>query len=97
MGLPGRESVSEASSPSGRTYLFRQGSAPVCEDAADANDDERLQLADAIVVLAHLFGNQGPLPPPFPECGSDPPSEEDALGCSEFSPCTTEDGEAHHR
>jgi len=63
-------------------YLFAGGDAPRCPDAADANDDGNLNIADAISVLGHLFGGTGPLPAPFPGCGSDPTG--DTLG-----PCVT--------
>ena len=48
-----------------------------CEDAADANDDEALDISDAIYVLGSLFVGGAPPPPPFPDCGADPTPEED--------------------
>ena len=66
-------------------YLFAAGPAPSCLDAADANDDGTLDIADAIAILGHLFGNAGPLPQPFAECGAD--ETEDELGCQSFVPC----------
>ncbi len=65
-------------------YLFT-GGVVLCEDAADANDDGTINVADAIYVLTNLFG-AGPFPPaPHPACGPDPTA--DALGCVSFPPC----------
>ncbi len=56
-----------------------------CEDAADANDDGAVNVADAVYLLEALFRG-GPVPPgPFPECGYDP--TEDALGCAASGLC----------
>ena len=66
-------------------YLFGSGLTPTCLDTADANDDGAVDLADAIVVLSHLFDNAGPLPEPFGACGSDPTLDD--LECSSCSPC----------
>ena len=52
--------------------LFGGGAAPLCMDTADANDDGSVNIADAISILGHLFGGDGPLPAPFPSCGTDP-------------------------
>ena len=41
-------------------------------DAADANDDGQVNIADAIALLGHLFGGVPSLPAPFPGCGTDP-------------------------
>jgi hypothetical protein len=51
----------------------------VCIDAADANDDGKVNLADAITILGYLFSGAASLPGPFAECGSDPTA--DTLGC----------------
>ncbi|MGE3166959.1 MAG: choice-of-anchor tandem repeat NxxGxxAF-containing protein [Planctomycetota bacterium] len=47
-----------------------------CLDAADANDDEAIDIGDAIAVLNWLFGQALPLPFPGPAdgCGEDPGS-----------------------
>ena len=58
---------------------------PECEDAADANDDGAIDIADAIAVLSHLFAGAGPLPEPFGECGVDPTV--DNLDCTSYEPC----------
>ena len=61
-------------------YLFR-GVAITCEDAADADDNEALEITDAIYGLDFLFRG-GPFPPaPFPQAGYDPAG--DGLGCEE--------------
>ena len=52
---------------------------------SDANDDGTVDIADAIVVLGHLFSSSGDLPEPFGECGFDPTM--DTLGCEHYSPC----------
>ena len=65
-----------------------EGAALSCLDAADANDDGKVDLSDALMVLLHLFKMKGPLPPPFEDCGIDPSS--DALGCAAFEPCRQE-------
>jgi hypothetical protein len=62
------------------SYLFLGGVAPVCEDAADADDDGRLNITDGIVILGHLFLGSGPLREPFGTPGTDPTP--DALGCA---------------
>ncbi len=66
-------------------YLFADGPALLCMDAADADDDGALDIADAIAVLSHLFARSGDLPQPFGVCGVDPTADE--LGCSSFPPC----------
>ena len=50
-----------------------------CQDSADANDDGKIDLADAIYLNSYLF-NKGPKPKmPFPTPGIDPSA--DGLGC----------------
>ncbi|OUU23213.1 MAG: hypothetical protein CBC13_06345 [Planctomycetia bacterium TMED53] len=63
-------------------WLYIPGVPPLpCLDAADVNDDELLQLTDAVWLLDYLFGG-GPMPQlPFPESGPDPVQEEQ--GCVE--------------
>ena len=41
-------------------------------DAADANDDGSIDIADAIYLLSYLFGGGDQPPPPFPDPGIDP-------------------------
>jgi cytochrome c peroxidase len=54
---------------------------PVCQDAADANDNGRLEIADPLLALQVLF-SVGPQParPFWPELGFDPSA--DALHCA---------------
>ena len=67
------------------SYLFADGLAASCFDAADANDDGLIDLSDGIAILSHLFGDWGTLPAPFAACGEDPTG--DALKCTEYSLC----------
>jgi hypothetical protein len=56
------------------------GAAPLaCRDAADANDDGRLDLGDGLYTLGYLFSGGPPPPAPFPGAGVDP--SEDSLSC----------------
>ncbi|MBI4583685.1 MAG: hypothetical protein HY717_06655 [Planctomycetes bacterium] len=52
-------------------YLFKGGAKPPCADAADATDDEMIDISDAIQIFRHLFLGAGPLPEPFSSCGRD--------------------------
>tara|TARA_B100000809_G_scaffold123515_1_gene121633 strand:+ start:705 stop:959 length:255 start_codon:yes stop_codon:yes gene_type:complete len=61
-------------------YLFLAGRPPGCFDAADANDDGRLDIADPIFGLDFLFRGGAPPPAPFPRAGPDP--TEDGHDCS---------------
>ncbi len=69
------------------SYLF-QNESPCddavedCEDAADANDDGAIDIADAIRLLSYLSETGPPPPFPFPEAGAD--ETEDALACSRW-------------
>ncbi len=65
--------------------LFGSAGMPLCADSADANDDGMINLADAIAVLGHLFSGGGPLPAPFPGCGTDPTI--DGMGCGSYPSC----------
>ncbi|MEE8141878.1 MAG: hypothetical protein V3T77_02140, partial [Planctomycetota bacterium] len=66
--------------------LFGGGSVLLeCEDAADANDDGLLNIADPITLLESIFAGGGPLPGPYPNCGSDPSSDD--LECDVSPPC----------
>jgi hypothetical protein len=61
-------------------YLFR-GQAISCQDAADADDSEAIQVTDAILLLDFLFKRGAPPRAPFPAAGFDPAGE--TLGCAE--------------
>ena len=64
---------------------FGGSTAPICEDAADANDDGLLQgIPDAITILNALFAG-GTIPAPFPACGVDPTA--DVLTCVVVGNC----------
>ncbi len=52
-------------------YLFRRGDEPPCPAAADSNDDERIDITDAIQTLFVLFGGER-MPRPYPQAGPDP-------------------------
>jgi hypothetical protein len=65
-------------------FLFLGGTAPVCLDAADIDDDGALSLTDGIRLLNYLFLSDAPPPPPGPNCGEDPtadPLEECGESC----------------
>lgn len=66
-------------------WLFNDGPAPTCPDAADSDDSGLINLTDPIGVLNWLF-NDGPAPAdPGPrDCGEDP-TPEDTLGECEAS------------
>ncbi|MEC9475858.1 MAG: hypothetical protein VX764_02340 [Planctomycetota bacterium] len=40
-------------------WLFQQGQAPGCLDAADSNDDSVIDIADVVTILAYLFQSSG--------------------------------------
>lgn len=50
-----------------------------CKDAADANDDGKITVDDAVKLIDFLFGSKAALKAPFPTVGSD--STYDSLGC----------------
>jgi hypothetical protein len=67
-------------------YLFLGGGAPPCEDAADADDNGKLELTDAVLTLNYLFNPAGKtLAPPHPERGRDA-RPDDLLPCREPAP-----------
>lgn len=58
-----------------------EGPGPVCDDAADADDDGSLTLLDVYALLEHLFGRLGnPLPAPSGSPGEDP-TQDELEGC----------------
>lgn len=65
-------------------YLNAQGPKPECLAAGDANGDQVVNLIDVALLLRHLFGLGVDLPPPFPDCGTDP---EGLLDCATFRHC----------
>ncbi len=62
-------------------YLFLDGPAPYCADAADANDSGFVDISDTIYMLYSLYGGEGPLPAPFPGKGFD--RSADGLFCGQ--------------
>ena len=67
------------------TYLFASGPAG-CLLALDGNDDNTVDLADAIYLLTYLFGS-GPDPAsPNPDCGQDL-TPGGTLDCAAFDAC----------
>jgi hypothetical protein len=62
-------------------FLYRGGNEPGCAAAADANDDELIDLADAVFALSALFLGGETLPAPWPEAGEDPTP---GLACAEY-------------
>ncbi|MBI4583519.1 MAG: hypothetical protein HY717_05815 [Planctomycetes bacterium] len=60
-------------------FLYLGGPAPYCQDAADADDNGRLEMADSIAMLQSLFLGQGTLAAPYGERGFD--STPDELFC----------------
>ena len=56
-----------------------------CKDAADANNDEFIDLADPIFTLYHQYVGGIPPPSPFPNPGPDPKEIIYRLGCEDPS------------
>ncbi len=52
--------------------VFLGGNNLPCADAADVNDDGRLDLSDAVTLLNHLFRSGPPPAAPYPTPGTDP-------------------------
>jgi hypothetical protein len=65
-------------------HLLAGGPAPACAPAADADDNGRLDAADAAAIL-RSFWESTPLPPPHDACGFDPTPDD--LDCAVPQPC----------
>jgi hypothetical protein len=65
-------------------FLFKGFNGSRCPDAADANDDGRIDMVDPVRILMH-FHSGAPLPAPGPEVGEDPTS--DGLPCVTMQEC----------
>ncbi|MBI4586113.1 MAG: PKD domain-containing protein [Planctomycetes bacterium] len=67
-------------------FMFLNGPAIPCLDAADSNDDGGLDVSDPVYTLLFLFVNKEiPQPAPGPACGLDPTA--DGLECKSYGPC----------
>ena len=54
-------------------FLFLGAPGPSCPDAADSNDDGRIDISDPVSTLNFLFLGTTPPPEPGPDdCGKDP-------------------------
>ncbi len=61
-------------------YLFEKGAEVTCLDAADANDDGRIDISDAVYMLFFEWGGGPPPAAPYPTPGTDP-TLADELSC----------------
>jgi hypothetical protein len=62
------------------SWLYLDGAAPGCADAADVNDDGAVDVSDGVAVLRFLFLDGTAPPAPGPQdCGEDPTKDE--LSC----------------
>ena len=72
-------------------FLFAgSGDEPVCEDAADINNDGQINVTDPVNLLNHLFASgEAPADPGLVECGLDPdePDSPAFLGCDQYESC----------
>jgi hypothetical protein len=60
-------------------HLFNGGPLD-CLDAGDVNDDGELNLSDVLHALNYLFTGGPPPPPPHPDTGIDPTTDDLACG-----------------
>lgn len=65
-------------------YLFQRQEI-ACGKAADVDDDGRVNILDALRLVAALVSGGGPPPPPFPACGTDPTG--DGVACDTPALC----------
>jgi RHS repeat-associated protein len=68
--------------------LFRESTALQCEDAADSDDNGRIELNDAVYTFNYLFAD-GPAPPGRSGCCED--KSPDELDCATFDSCSAQD------
>ncbi len=54
-----------------RRHLFNGAIPPLCPDAADANDDGGINIADPVMILQSIFTSDVTLPAPYPAPGID--------------------------
>ncbi len=67
------------------SFLFANGTPPVCFDAADTNDDGAVDVSDAVNMFQHMFAAGPSFPAPYGVCGVDPTP--DAVPCATYDPC----------
>ncbi|MBI4601005.1 MAG: formylglycine-generating enzyme family protein [Planctomycetes bacterium] len=73
--------------------LFEGGEPFACADAADADDNGKIDITDAIYILNFAFVTKAArprrLPPaPYPSCGEDPTLDDPGdLGCERYGGC----------
>ena len=63
-----------------------------CQDAADSNDDGKVNISDPVNSLNVLFLGIGVVPPPLPPealqpCDRDPTPDVPPLGCNTYTSC----------
>jgi len=82
----GRNDISDAV----RTLLWLFADVPPldCADAADTDDNGRVELTDAVALLDFFFRASAPPPAPGTSCGEDP--TEDPLDCAGYPGCVDE-------
>ena len=81
VAVDGRLDVTDALSL--LNFLFQRGPPPRCRKGADADDNGKLHLSDAIAILLAVSGRAGPLDLLERDCAEDPTP--DALDC--VAPC----------
>ncbi len=65
--------------------LFLGETEPTCADAADADDNGKVDVTDPVYLLNFLFTGGAPPALPFAECGQDPTVDD--LRCDSFPSC----------
>ncbi len=81
----GALSVDIADAAAAVGYFFFSGDAKFnapCDDACDANDDGRLDVADVVFILNYLFIPRSPKPPAPGPIGRGTDPTRDSLGCA---------------
>ena len=72
-------------------YLFNVNNSSLgelnCKDAADANDDEVIDVSDAVFLYYALIGGGVPPQAPWPNCGEDPTGLPGSLSCDSYAGC----------
>jgi len=67
-------------------YLFA-GQSLGCIEAANLDDNQNVALLDVIYGLTYLFQGGPPPQAPFPNCGGEPQSTFNTLGCLSYPAC----------